>query len=70
MTINTIRVGTYPDIVQAKAGNERVIDGWRVEFVTHSQPHHIRFEKYTADYKERRARPYLVGNRGFKTGRT
>ena len=38
--INTIRVGTYPDIVHANAGNERIIEGWRVEFVTYSQPHH------------------------------
>lgn len=55
-----VKLATYPDVVKAKAGEARVVEGVVVEYVGYGQPCHIRFDKYTSDYRHLKARPYVV----------
>jgi hypothetical protein len=64
MQNKNVKLATYPDVVKAKVGETRAVDGVAVEYVCYGQPCHIRFVKYTSDYRQWRSRPYVVESTG------
>lgn len=63
------KVATNTESVLRNKGTVRVVEGVSVEFVSHSDSHHIRIQKYTANHAKLNDRPYVVvaTGRGYAT---
>jgi hypothetical protein len=59
-----VKVAVKPGSAQNNAGQVRIVEGAPVEFVAFGSPCHIRVQKYTKDYRNVNARPFVLDSNG------